>query len=439
MRNYPDIGIQVPEVLIPDESISQEKWSVVACDQYTSQPEYWNRVNQITYGLPSTYHLILPEAYLGKPEEIQHQLQINPTMSSYINAGLFQPREGFIYVERSLGTKIRQGLIAALDLERYDFQEDSQSLIRATEGTIIDRLPPRIKIRENAPLEIPHIMVLIDDSLLTVIEPLSAYTNNFSKLYDFDLMMGGGHLKGYLIDNLEIERKIVASLNVLARKDVQNQKYQHEKSPLLYAIGDGNHSLATAKSIWENIKDRAGANHPARYALVEIVNIHDEGIAFEPIHRLIINFDMDVFHEISRFFLRKINIREVQNFASMVKTVKNHRDNSQVIGIVSNNEFKIVEILNPLHTLAVGSFQLFLDDLIKRHPEIVLDFIHGEEAFFQLGSQPKSMGFYLPTMEKTSLFKSVIKDGPLPRKTFSMGEAHEKRFYFECRKIQVND
>ena len=438
MRNYPEIGLQAPDVLIPVVSVSREKWAVVACDQYTSQPDYWNQVRQATEGLPSTFHMVLPESYLGKPEEKHHQSQINPIMSAYLQTGLFKQVEGFIYVERSLGSKVRQGLIAALDLEQYDFQKDSLSMIRATEGTIIDRLPPRIKIRENAPLEVPHIMVLIDDPLFTVIEPLSAHANDLPKLYDFELMMGGGHLKGYLINNPEIEGGIVSSMVVLAGKDVQNQKYQPENSPLLYAVGDGNHSLATAKSIWERIKVKVDPNHPARYALVEIVNIHNEGIAFEPIHRLIKNINKDIFQDISHFFSGKLNLKKARDFESIVNAVKHQNGNSQVIGSVFDSEIRIIEVLNPLHTLAVGSLQLFLDDLLIRHPEINLDFIHGEEALFQLGNQPNCMGFYLPAMEKSSLFKSVIKDGPLPRKTFSMGEANEKRFYFECRKIQVD-
>jgi hypothetical protein len=436
MRNFPKIGIQAPDVLIPVDTISQEKWAVIACDQYTSQPEYWDQVDQMTDGVPSTYHLILPEAYLGKPKAKLHRSQINSCMSTYLSAGIFQPVEGFIYVERFLGSKVRQGLIAALDLEHYDFHKDSQSLIRATEGTIIERLPPRIKIREKAPLEIPHILVLIDDPLFTVIEPLSTSVHELPKLYDFELMLGGGHLKGYLVNIPEIEGNIISSLAVLADKSIQKQKYLPENSPLLYAIGDGNHSLAAAKSIWEKIKNQVGANHPARYALVEIVNIHDKGIAFEPIHRLIQNFNLDLFQEISFFFSGKINFTKVQDFQFMVKIIKSQKSEVQVIGSVLNNEYIIIEVLTPLHTLAVGSLQLFLDDLIKRHPEINLDFIHGEKTFFQIANQPNNMGFYLPALKKSSLFKSVAKDGPLPRKTFSMGEANEKRYYFECRKIQ---
>jgi hypothetical protein len=439
MRAYSEIGFQVPDILIPQESIAKETWAVIACDQYTSQPEYWKQVKQITEIFPSTYHMILPEAYLGKPEEQSHASQINSTMSTYLKTALFQSIEGLVFVERTLGLKKRQGLVAALDLEQYDFNKDSQSLIRATEGTIINRLPPRIKIRENAALEIPHTMVLIDDPLFSVIEPLSSYINDFPKLYDFDLMLGGGHLKGYLINNKEVEKRIINSINYLARLDVQKQKYQFEGSSLLYAVGDGNHSLATAKSIWENIKAKVSLNHPARYALVEIVNIHNPGIAFEPIHRLVKNFDSDLSQDISQSFSEKVKLQKTHNLESLWKVVNNQREGSQTIGIFFKDEFWIMEIMEPLSTLAVGSLQTYLDNLIKRFPEIDLDFIHGEQALLQLCNQPGSIGFFLPALEKSSLFKSIIKDGPLPRKTFSMGEAQEKRYYFECRKIQSND
>ena len=338
-----------------------------------------------------------------------------------------------------LGSKTRQGLIAALDLEQYDFHNDSQSLIRATEGTVVDRLPPRIKIRESAPLEIPHIMVLIDDPLFTVIEPLAKNINILPKLYDFELMLGGGHLRGYLINSPELEAKIMASLDVLAHEDLQKQKYQLESPPFLFAVGDGNHSLAAAKSLWEKIKGNVNPDHPARYALVEIVNIHNAGIGFEPIHRLIKNLNIDIFKRVSDFFSGQIKIYDAMNQGSMIQIVREQKGSTQLIGTVVGEDFRIIEVANPIHTLAVGSLQFFLDDLINKHPEFLLDYIHGEEAFFQLASQPNSLGFYLPAMEKSSLFKSVMKDGPLPRKTFSMGEAHEKRFYLECRKIKIDE
>ncbi len=438
MRNYPEVGIQAPDILIPDKSISYEKWAVVACDQYTSQPEYWNQVRQIINESPSTYNIILPEAFLGKPEEKDHVSQINSTMADYLRNGYFRSVQGFIYVERSFSSRVRQGLIAALDLDQYDFHKESHSLIRATEGTIIERLPPRIKIRENAYLETPHTLVLIDDPLFTVIEPLSNKVKSFSKLYDFELMMGGGHLKGFLVNDSEIERKIVSSMSILSGGKIQSQEYQTENSPLLYAVGDGNHSLATAKSIWEKIKSDVPPDHPARYALVEIVNIHNNGIEFGPIHRFINNCSIDLLQEISHFFSFEVIINNCSSYESLVKNVNDHKGNSQIFGFVNGNDLRIIEVNNPPHTLAVGSLQLFLDDLLIRFPEITLDFIHGQRVLFDLVNQPNSVGFYLPAIEKSSLFKSVIKDGQLPRKTFSMGEAHEKRFYFECRKIQAD-
>jgi hypothetical protein len=439
MRVYPEIGFQVPDILIPSNSVAKEVWAVIACDQYTSQPEYWMKVKKITENLPSTYHMVLPEAYLGMPEEQMHTSRINSIMTSYIQTGIFQPIEGLIFVERTLGLKKRQGLIAALDLEQYNFDKDSQSLIRATEGTIMNRLPPRIKIRENAALEIPHIMVLIDDPLFSVIEPLSSYTNDFPMLYDFELMLGGGHLRGFLIDNIEIEKRIIHSIRILAETDVQKQKYQFNSSPLLYAVGDGNHSLATAKVIWEKIKEKVGLNHPARFALVEIVNIHNPGIEFEPIHRLLKNFNLDICQDISQFFSEKVKLTKSQNLESLVKIQKNQGENSQTLGFIFKDEFWTMEILKPPSTLAVGSLQLYLDDLGFRYPEIDLDFIHGEQTLAQLCHQSGNIGFFLPAIDKSSLFKSIIKDGPLPRKTFSMGEAQDKRYYFECRKIHSND
>lgn len=437
MRDYPEVAIQIPDVLIPNESVSREKWAVVACDQYTSQPDYWEKVRQIAHGAPSTYHLILPEAFLGKTEEVTHQSQINPTMVEYLNKGLFQPVKGLIYVERSFGSRTRQGLITALDLEHYDFHKESQSLIRATEDTIIERLPPRIKIRENAPLEIPHILVLIDDPLFTVIEPLSADVNSFQQLYDFELMQGGGLLRGYLINRPDLEQKIISALENLAHQNVQEQKYQQQGAPLLYAVGDGNHSLAAAKSLWEKNKPNSKPDHPSRFALVEIVNIHNQGIVFEPIHRLISKNSVDILEKISSSFSGKVKISKIQNFNILTDSVKSQKGNSQLFGSISGDEFHTIDVLQPLHTLTVGSLQFFLDNLLKDHPDIGLDFIHGDDALLQLANQTDTVGFYLPAMEKSRLFKSVIKDGPLPRKTFSMGEAHEKRFYFECRKIQA--
>jgi len=438
MRIYPEVGLQVPDILLPKKSVDIEKWAVVACDQYTSQPEYWDRVKRFIDDSPSAYHLILPEAYLGTPKEIKHQSKILSSMSSYLEVDLFDEFQGFVYVERKLGEKTRQGLIAALDLEQYDFYIDSQSLVRATEGTIIERLPPRIAIREKAMLEIPHILVLIDDPQNTVIEPLAAEGNTLQELYDFNLMLGGGNIKGFLINDLYLEQKITIALRNLLDQDHQVQKNGHASAPLLYAVGDGNHSLAAAKSYWEKIKGNVRPDHPARFALVEIVNIHNEGIVFEPIHRIVKNFGSGLIESLSSFFSNAVSILNIENFSSLTMSVKNQSANSQMIGLISKDHFQVLEIKKPLHTLPVGSMQLFLDDLLAKHSEGNIDFIHGDDALLQLANQPNNFGFFFPAMQKSSLFKSVVHDGPLPRKTFSMGEAHEKRYYLECRKIQDN-
>lgn len=436
MRIYPEVGLQAADILLPGDEYALSKWAVVACDQFTSEPHYWEKVDELTKDHPSTYHLILPEAYLGKEKGRLHQEQINPSMNEYLNSGILRNVEGFIYIERSTDTGIRKGLITALDLEKYDFNANSTSLIRATEGTIVDRLPPRIAIRENAILEVPHILVLIDDPDFTVIKPISDDSKVLKKLYDFDLMANGGHLRGFLVDHQQIEQTIVSALKDLASPEKQKTKYGIVKSPLLYAVGDGNHSLATAKSIWENIKDEVDANHPARYALVELVNIHDPSIVFEPIHRLLNNIEFDLHNELSVFFNGQLGFKPLSDYSLIIEKIRNPNDDAQIFGIITQNQFEIVSINNPPHTLIVGSIQKFLDYLLNKYSNLEIDYIHGDDVISELGSMPGSAGFVLPAMDKFKLFKSVIKDGPLPRKTFSMGEANEKRYYLECRRIK---
>ncbi|MFZ6018482.1 MAG: DUF1015 domain-containing protein, partial [Chloroflexota bacterium] len=279
MRIYSEIGVQVADVLLPKKGIDLRKWATIACDQFTSQPEYWEQVAREVGDAPSTLNLILPEVYLGKPEEMERIQTAQKTMRRYLDDGIFEVYSGLIYVERTVMGKTRHGLILALDLEKYDYSPGSQSLIRATEGTILERIPPRMRIREGAALELPHILVLIDDPHRTVIEPISQHANALIPLYDFELMQGSGHLKGALITDLNLEKQIIESLEHLAAPQVFYPKYGvgNEKGVLLFAVGDGNHSLATAKACWEKLKPCVGMHHPARYALVEIENLHDPG------------------------------------------------------------------------------------------------------------------------------------------------------------------
>lgn len=427
------IGVQIPKIMLPDKSTNLNKWSVVACDQYTSEPEYWKEVEAITKGEPSTLNIIFPEVYLEGGNGDQRISNINTTMKNYIDSRVLTELDScFILVDRSTShAQSRLGLMIALDLECYDYNKGSNALIRATEGTVLDRLPPRIKIRQHAPIELPHIMVLIDDPEKSVIEPLVQKSAGLEKLYDFELMMDGGHIKGYKVSDEKDLCQVAAALEKLAQREVFSSKYgiDASKDILLFAVGDGNHSLASAKGHWENLKRcltyEEQKNHPARYALVELVNVHDEGLVFEPIHRVLFNVKAEEL---------------IQEFKAFYKTSGSGQicpDSAvHAFNYVTARGKGTVSIENPVSTLEVGTLQTFLDCYIKEHPQVKIDYIHGEDVVTKLGAQAGNMGIYLPPMNKTDLFKTVILDGALPRKTFSMGEAEEKRFYLECRKIK---
>jgi hypothetical protein len=437
MKIIPDLGIQIPQVYLPKSGTDLTKWAVIACDQFTSQPEYWNNVEKIVGDAPSTLNLTFPEVYLEKPGGDDRIQNIQTTMRKYMDEGILQPHDGLVYVERSVDGKTRKGIVLCLDLEAYDYNKGSSSLIRATEGTIVDRLPPRMKIREGATIELPHILVLIDDPNRTVIEPLSAVKSRLETLYDFDLMLGSGHLAGYAV-NEELENQVVKALRGLARPETFAAKYgiDQEQPVLLFAMGDGNHSLATAKAIWEKIKSQVDMDHPARYALVEIENVHDEGLDFEPIHRVLFGLKKDLFVELEQTFGANLTYKPVASAAEMVRAVDLATGEKQAFGLVGGGkDFGVIEIANPLSNLPVGTLQSFLDVFLKQDGAEKIDYVHGEDVTVKLGSQPNNAGFYLPGMSKSDLFKTVILDGALPRKTFSMGEAHEKRFYMEARKI----
>jgi len=436
MKIISDIGIQIPQVFLPKPGTDLTKWAVIACDQFTSQPEYWNDVKKVVGSAPSTLNLTFPEVYLEKSGGEQRIQNIQATMRKYMDEGILQPYEGLVYVERTVGGKTRKGIVLCLDLEAYDYNKGSSSLIRATEGTIVDRLPPRMKIREGAILELPHILVLIDDPNGTVMEPLSTAKSSLKKLYDFDLMLGSGHLAGYAV-NEEFENKVVEALRGLAKPETFAAKYGIDKDQpvLLFAMGDGNHSLATAKAIWEKIKPQVGMDHPARYALVEIENVHDEGLKFEPIHRVLFGLKKDLFAELEKTFGGNLIYKPLASAEAMVKAVDSADGQNQTIGFVGGGKFGVIEIANPSSNLPVGTIQPFLDIFLKQGGAEKIDYVHGEDVTVKLGSQPNNAGFYLPGMSKSDLFKTVILDGALPRKTFSMGEAREKRFYMEARKI----
>lgn len=434
---YSEAAVAAPEILLPAENINLFNWSVIACDQYTSEPEYWEKVDLQVGDAPSTLRMILPEVFLEclNPDEINDKIrEINANISDYIGRNTFRRLPpGFIVLDRSSALHpSRKGLILAIDLEQYDFMPGSKSSVRPTEGTVLSRIPPRVSIRKDAMLEIPHIMVLIDDPEFTVIDPAM---NSVSKdpanlLYDTDLMMGGGHIKGYQVRaDSDEAAEIVSALSRLRSASDDG---------FLFAVGDGNHSLATAKTHWENIRGsiptELQGTHPARYALVEVVNIHDRGLDFEPIHRIVFGLTGKLFREEAAayfegcgFFFEKL---------SDANTVHNHTE-AQTIGITDGTDRFRMTLTKPAHHLAVGSLQNFLDYLQNKHPDLRIDYIHGASSVNTL-SGPEALGFLLPPITKDSFFEAISTSGAFPRKTFSMGEAQEKRYYLEAKMIVTN-
>ena len=439
------VGVKVPEILLPQKGTDMTKWAVVACDQYTSQPEYWAETERIVGDAPSTLRLMLPEMYLEKPGEAERIEKINATMKQYLDSGILENiGQGLMYVERRAGANTRHGLIVALDLECYDYTKGSTTLIRATEGTIVERIPPRLRIRKDAPVELPHILVLIDDPERTVIEPIGESVGDADKRYDFELMQNGGHIKGYFVkDEVRVGRAIRA-LEALADQARFNEKYGADQPPLLFAMGDGNHSFATAKANWEavkkTLKPEEMADHPARYALVELENIHDSGIIFEPIHRVVFGVDTKKAMDWLKTKLAKDNGGcEEHMFAAKAERdeamAKASCSKCHMLPFMVKEGYGFFKVSAPAAQLEVGTLQNALDAFLKETDGATIDYIHGEDVVDELGRKDNNMGFILPPMSKSAFFKTVIFDGALPRKTFSMGEANEKRYYLECRRI----
>lgn len=415
------ISVKVPDILLPNKSVDMSKWAVVACDQYTSEPEYWEGVKKATEGSPSALNVIFPEVYLSKDNAPIIE-SINKTMYEYLDTGVLQSiGEGFVLIERSTPiTPKRLGLVMAVDLEDYSFVREDKANIRATEGTVVERIPPRVKIREHAPIELPHIMLLIDDRNKSVIEPLYENRDKLTKLYDFDLNMNGGHLRGWHVtDTAPVEKALAKLLD----EDVLKEKYGSTDEVMLFAVGDGNHSLATAKACWNNLKATLSAeeqkNHPARYALVEVMNLHDEGLEFEPIFRSVFNVDTADFLDGLYKAVKDSGLK--CDYKCYTYTTKDGRKDL----MLPNNA-----------AVAVGLVQDFIDAYIKSHAGSEVDYVHGEDSLKQVtDAAPNRVAITLPPLAKNDLFDYVLKVGAFPRKTFSMGEAFEKRYYVEARKI----
>ena len=411
-------------ILIPKKNIDMTKWSVVACDQYTSEPEYWNEVKNIVGDSPSTLNLTLPEIYLEESDVEDRIKNINLNMVKYLEDDIFDEyKDSMIYLERTQNDgKVREGLMGIVDLEAYSYEKGSQTPIRATEKTVIERIPPRMKVRENALLELPHIMILIDDEKKDIIESLKNKVSDKDVVYDFDLMQKGGHIKGYKLNN-EIINEVLSKLEALTDKDYFEKKYDvKDKGILLFAMGDGNHSLATAKACYEKLKETMREseylNNPARYALVELVNLHSSALEFEAIHRVIFDTDVDDLID---------NLNKYYDI--------NEEGKGQKFELVTKDFDKTLYIENPKSNIAVGSIQMFLDEYLKDHKGKI-DYIHGEEVTKEFASKEGNVGIIFDAMAKEELFRTVILDGALPRKTFSMGHSYDKRFYLEARKIK---
>ncbi len=409
------------DILLP-QNCDLTLWSVVACDQYTSRPEYWQRVEDRVGRAPSALRLILPESCLEGPSVETDIMEINSNMSRYLREGRFRELpDSLIYVERTLDSgKVRRGLIGAVDLEAYDYEPGAASAIRATEGTVMSRIPPRVAVRKNAPIELPHVMLLVDDPNRVIIEPLSSRTEEMEKLYDFDLMERGGHIRGWLLTE-ELKAWVLQALNT--RKD----RVERDLDGLLFAVGDGNHSLATAKECYERRKGMTAPEQwpglPSRYALCEVVNLHDDSLEFEPIHRVVFGVEPgELLDALMNFY------------PSAIRGGGEGHVLPFTINRWSQGE---ITITAPTAQLPVGTLQNFLDEYIAAHPKARVDYIHGADEARQLAEEREdAVAFLLPPMGKEELFPTVIHDGVLPRKTFSMGEAHDKRFYLEARKIR---
>ena len=389
------------DILLPKKDF--ETWSVVACDQYTSEPDYWHDVEAIVGDKPSALHIILPEIYLS-PDNSDRIAKINAAMQDYLDGDVFDLRENsMIYVERESNNTVRRGIVGMIDLEDYDYTKGSHALIRATEATVLERIPPRVQIRKDAPLEMPHILLLIDDPALSVIEPLADKKGDFKEAYSFELMKGGGHIDGFFLP-AEVQKTVQDALESLIA-DMDDK--------LLFAVGDGNHSLATAKECYNLSKSPL-----ARYALVEIVNIHDKSIEFEPIYRVLFNVDRNDF--MSKF---------------IAYTEENGGDTTQRFTVIDQDKETDIDV-KATAKLPVGTLQVFIDGYMKEHPEVKIDYIHGTDVTRSLCKEDKTLGFIFEGMGKDELFPAIVADGSLPRKTFSMGHAADKRYYIEARKIK---
>ncbi len=424
--------IRVPRVLLPTGEVDLRRGSVIACDQFTSQPEYWEMVEREVGDAPSTLRMVLPELQLSSPDVEARIAACKQAMTRYLDAGLLEPREEIVYVERQVSGGIRRGLVVELDLEAYEYAPGSTAPVRSTEDTVIDRLPPRMALRRRARLEAPHILVLYDDPHQTVLAEVLARRDELAIAYDVELMLGSGRVTGRLLSDTELQDSVLSALAALVEPVASSARYGLPADQLIsFATGDGNHSLAAAKGIWDELRQAsAPADHPARWALVELVNLHDESLSFEPIHRVVFGAAGLIDDMVADLGAVATSVAGETEIVAALE-----QGDVQRFGVVSAEGFVVVELPRPTHELAVGSLQDFLDRWLAENEDAGVDYVHGEESTVELARQGGNVGFLLPAIGKNDLFRSIAVNGPMPRKTFSMGHAVDKRFYLECRAI----
>jgi uncharacterized protein (DUF1015 family) len=428
-------ALSVPDILLPTNTNDLSRWSVIACDQFTQDRDYWKKVAEYAGSSPSALKIILPEVYLEDSGREERLAAIRKTMRDYLDGGVFAPPvHGLVYIERTTAYgRTRKGLVAAIDLDAYDWRPDSKALIRATEATIVDRIPPRMEIRRGAPIESPHIMLLVNDPKKKLVEALGKKVRSAAPLYSTKLMLDSGSISGWAVSTPDALTLAANALSGLAKAGTEA-----DGSCFLFAVGDGNHSLATAKAVWDEFRKaheadaKAGKinleNHPARYALVELVNLYDDGLTFEPIHRVLFGTDAAT---VATFLAKHLGgtIKQAKSAEELERLVAEKGETR--FGFVAEGKYTYLDTPNP--ALAVSRLQPVLDEFLAGNKTVKIDYIHGSEEVFRLGAKPGAVSILLPPVEKDSFFTTIGSGGPLPRKSFSMGEASEKRFYMECR------
>ncbi len=444
---FSNLGIALPTLLLPGPRVDLEAWAVIACDQFTQDPGYWQKVEERVGSRTSTLRLIFPEIFLEEPQRHERIRGIQEAMRSYLDQGIFgPPLSACVYLERSTPLHpLRRGLVLLIDLERYDWSPQARPWIRATEGTVRERIPPRMEIRRGAALETPHVILLVDDNQETLLEGLGGRIDTKKPTYETSLMLGGGTLRGWQVDKPEDLEHIAASLETLAQRSKTRYLRGTETAPMddpfLFAVGDGNHSLATAKAVWEEYKALHGGeinlmSHPARWALVEIENLYDRGIEFEPIHRVLFGASLDdtveLLSSLPDFTAQRVTTTQELSRLVGERDYKNTR-----YGIISKDGALLVETSAP--GIATEPLQPLLDRWVGQKEGRFIDYLHGTEETLRVSLETESpkprVGILLPPVEKADLFATVARSGPLPRKSFSMGEAVEKRYYLECRAL----